>query len=65
VQRLDCKDILYILEVIIRVLAAVTQSDSFREIDTAFENRILTGAVINANYIKPRQFLEDSYVVLK
>jgi len=24
------------------------------EIDTAFENRILTGAVINADYIEPR-----------
>ncbi|EZA51850.1 hypothetical protein X777_09616, partial [Ooceraea biroi] len=33
---------------------------SWREIDTAFENRILTGAVINANYIEPRRFLEDA-----
>ncbi|KAM0726697.1 hypothetical protein ACS0PU_007881 [Formica fusca] len=32
----------------------------WREIDTAFENRILTGAVINAYYIEPRQFLEDA-----
>ncbi|XP_070153685.1 uncharacterized protein [Polyergus mexicanus] len=32
----------------------------WREIDTAFENRILTGAVINADYIEPRQFLEDA-----
>jgi len=31
----------------------------WREIDTAFQNRILTGAVINADYIEPRQFLED------
>ncbi|XP_070163481.1 uncharacterized protein [Polyergus mexicanus] len=30
------------------------------EIDTAFENRILTSAVINADYIEPRQFLEDA-----
>ena len=38
----------------------------WREIDTAFENRILTGAVINAHYIEPRQFLEDaSSVVLE
>ncbi|KMQ83109.1 hypothetical protein RF55_20902 [Lasius niger] len=32
----------------------------WREIDTAFESRILTGAVINSNYIEPRQFLEDA-----
>jgi hypothetical protein len=32
----------------------------WREIDTAFENRILTGAVINNNYIEPRQFLENA-----
>ncbi|XP_070158799.1 uncharacterized protein [Polyergus mexicanus] len=32
----------------------------WREIDTAFESRILTGAVINADYIEPRQFLEDA-----
>jgi len=32
----------------------------WREIDTAFENRILTGAVINSNHIEPRQFLEDA-----
>ncbi|KAG5317166.1 TCB1 transposase, partial [Pseudoatta argentina] len=31
-----------------------------REIDAAFESRILTGAVINSNHIKPRRFLEDS-----
>ncbi|XP_050457754.1 uncharacterized protein LOC126854768 isoform X2 [Cataglyphis hispanica] len=31
----------------------------WREIDTAFKNRVLTGAVINTNYIEPRQFLED------
>jgi len=31
----------------------------FREINTAFENHILTGAVINADYIESRQFLED------
>ncbi|XP_011867221.1 PREDICTED: uncharacterized protein LOC105561658, partial [Vollenhovia emeryi] len=32
----------------------------WREIDTAFENRILTGVVINIDYIEPRQFLEDA-----
>ncbi|XP_036151314.1 uncharacterized protein LOC118648895 [Monomorium pharaonis] len=32
----------------------------WREIDTAFENRVLTGAIINADYIEPRQFLEDA-----
>jgi len=30
------------------------------EINTAFENHILTGAIINTDYIKPRQFLEDA-----
>jgi len=32
----------------------------WREIDTAFESRILTGAVINFKHIEPRQFLEDA-----
>ncbi|XP_076638285.1 uncharacterized protein LOC143350581 [Colletes latitarsis] len=32
----------------------------WREIDTAFVNRILTGAVINSNHIEPRNFLEDA-----
>ncbi|XP_018393244.1 PREDICTED: uncharacterized protein LOC108772246 [Cyphomyrmex costatus] len=31
----------------------------WREIETAFESRILTGAVINSNHIDPRRFLED------
>jgi len=40
--RLDYRDVLYILAVIIRVLTTVTRRDSIsREIDTAFENRIL------------------------
>ncbi|KYN14562.1 hypothetical protein ALC57_13224 [Trachymyrmex cornetzi] len=32
----------------------------WRKIETAFESRILTGAVINSNYIEPRRFLEDA-----
>jgi len=32
----------------------------WREIDTAFESRILTGAIINSNYIEPCRFLEDA-----
>jgi len=32
----------------------------WREIDTAFERRIMTGAVINFKHIEPRQFLEDA-----
>jgi len=32
----------------------------WREIDTAFDSHILTGAVINANYIEPRQFPEEA-----
>ena len=38
----------------------------WREIDTAFESRILTGVVINSIHIEPRQFLEDAKdIVLK
>ncbi|XP_039312526.1 uncharacterized protein LOC120359374 [Solenopsis invicta] len=32
----------------------------WREIDTVFESRILTGAVINFEHIEPYQFLEDA-----
>jgi len=32
----------------------------WREIDTAFESRILTSAVINYNHIEPRQFHNDA-----
>jgi len=32
----------------------------WREIDTAFENRILTDAVINADHIESRKFFEDA-----
>ncbi|KAL6255517.1 hypothetical protein P5V15_013854 [Pogonomyrmex californicus] len=32
----------------------------WREINTAFESRVLTGAVINTKHIEPRQFLEDA-----
>jgi hypothetical protein len=35
-----------------------TKGFTWRTIETAFRNRILTGAVINMNYIEPRQFLE-------
>ncbi|KYN09117.1 hypothetical protein ALC57_18748, partial [Trachymyrmex cornetzi] len=38
----------------------------WREIETAFESRILTAAVINTNHIEPRRFLEDvSEIVLE
>jgi len=38
----------------------------FGEINIAFENHILTSAVINADYIEPRQFLEDvGYAMLE
>ena len=36
----------------------------WRRIETAFKNRILTGAVINADYIEPRQFLEATCSVV-
>ena len=35
------------------------------EIETAFNNRVLTGVVLNSSYIEPRQFLDDArYIVL-
>jgi len=58
-QSLDCKDGLYILA-IMRVQIAMTERLIWWDIDTAFENRTLIGAMINADYIKPWQFLEDS-----
>ncbi|XP_071576945.1 uncharacterized protein [Temnothorax nylanderi] len=36
----------------------------WREIDAAFESRVLTGAVINTNYIEPQKFLEDAEVIV-
>ena len=36
------------------------RSLAWREIDVAFESRILTGAVINSNHIEPRRFLKDA-----
>jgi hypothetical protein len=36
----------------------------WREIDTAFKSRILTGAVINSQHIEPRQFLEDAWEIV-
>ncbi|XP_036141224.1 uncharacterized protein LOC118645049 [Monomorium pharaonis] len=36
----------------------------WREIDTAFGNRIQTGTVINTNYIEPQTFLEDGSSII-
>jgi len=44
----------------VQVGAGYSAGLRWREIATAFENRILTGAVINSKHIKPRQFLEDT-----
>lgn len=33
---------------------------SWTEIETAFDNRVLTGVVINSNHVEPRLFLEDA-----
>ena len=30
------------------------------EIETAFNNRVLTGVVLNSSYIEPRQFLDNA-----
>ena len=35
----------------------------WREIDTAFDSRVLTGAVLNSNYIEPRNFLQDAATI--
>ncbi|XP_067208470.1 uncharacterized protein, partial [Linepithema humile] len=32
---------------------------TWKEIETAFRNRVLTGAIINQNYIDPREFLKN------
>jgi len=50
----------------VQVGAGYSAGLRWREIDTAFESRILTGAVINSKHIEPRQFLEDaSEIVLE
>ncbi|KYM96233.1 hypothetical protein ALC62_13103 [Cyphomyrmex costatus] len=36
----------------------------WREIDAAFERRVMTGAVINCEHIEPRQFLEDACSIM-
>jgi len=33
---------------------------SWLEIETAFNNRVLTGVVLNTSYIEPRQFFDDA-----
>ncbi|KYM94610.1 hypothetical protein ALC62_14752 [Cyphomyrmex costatus] len=45
---------------IARLEGARTLSLAWREIDAAFDNRVLTGAVINSGHIEPQQFLEDA-----
>ena len=43
-------------------LAVESQKRGFSclEIETAFNNRVLTGVVLNSNYIEPQQFLDDA-----
>ncbi|KYN29308.1 hypothetical protein ALC57_01246, partial [Trachymyrmex cornetzi] len=36
----------------------------WREIETTFKSRIVTGAIINSNHIEPRRFLEDTGTVV-
>ena len=36
----------------------------WREIGAAFDNRVLTGAVLNSNYIEPRNFLQDAATIV-
>ncbi|XP_076682600.1 uncharacterized protein LOC143376319 [Andrena cerasifolii] len=35
-----------------------------REIDTVFDSRVLTGAVLHSNYIEPRNFLQDAETIV-
>jgi len=44
----------------VQVGAGYSAGLRWRKIDTAFESRILTGAVINFKHIELRQFLEDA-----
>jgi len=44
----------------VQVGAGYSAGLRWREIDTAFESRILTGAVINFKHIELRQFFEDA-----
>ena len=44
----------------VQVGAEYSARIQWREIDTAFENRILTGTIINSRHIEPRQFLADA-----
>ena len=37
-----------------------SRQHTWMEIETAFRNRLLTGAVLNSNHIDPREFLEDA-----
>jgi len=62
-QRLDCRDVIHFIH-FGGDYTGTNSSDAERlvwqEIDTAFENCILTIAVIKANYIEPRQFLKNA-----
>jgi len=60
VQKFNCRDVLYILAVIIRTNSSDAERLIWRDIDIAFQNRIMTGAVINFKQIEPRQFLKDA-----
>jgi len=64
VQRFDCKNVLYFGGDYTGTSSSDAQRLVWREIDIAFQNRILTGAVINVDYVEPRQFLEDAGCVV-
>jgi len=50
----------------VQVGAGYSAELGWREIDTAFESRVMTCAVINFKHIEPRQFLKDaSEIVLE
>jgi len=51
-------------ECFVQVSAGYSAGLRWREINIAFESRILTGALINSGHIEPRQFLEDAREIL-
>jgi len=48
----------------VQVDAGYSAGLKWREIDTAFESRIMTDAIINFKHIEPRQLLEDMWEIV-
>jgi hypothetical protein len=62
----DVRNTLYERFVPVGTEYGVTKEFAWKTIETTFKTRIMTGAVINSSYIKPRQFLvEIRNIVIK